>query len=123
LSFVSTAKGLLHSLSAIPQYAIPHVASFVSTALNPSMARLNWKECNSATAWLNSCCAASSHDVAKYTVPNFSPFVCGWSCGSPREASTVKRISAMGFALTIRHSSSEQYNRGAGCFAEMMTVQ
>jgi hypothetical protein len=28
----------------------------------------------------------------------------------------------MGFALTIRHSSSEQYNRDGSCFAEMMMV-
>ena len=28
----------------------------------------------------------------------------------------------MGFALTIRHTSSEQYNRGGSCFAEMMMV-
>jgi site-specific recombinase XerD len=41
LSFIPCAKGLLQSLSAIPQYAIPHVASSPSTALNPSIARLN----------------------------------------------------------------------------------
>src|SRR5882762_5519979 len=58
------------------QYAIPQVVSCPSAALNPSMARLNWKECSSATARLNSFCATSLHDVAKCTDPNFSPFPC-----------------------------------------------
>jgi len=29
----------------------------------------------------------------------------------------------MGVTLAIRHSSSEQYNRGGSCFAEMMMVR
>ena len=71
LSFTPGAKGLLQSLSAIPQYAIPHVASFPSTALNPSMARLNWKECSRATARLNSFCASCVARCRKVHRPQF----------------------------------------------------
>src|SRR5262249_36905555 len=53
--------------------AIPHDGSAWSVASNPLIAEPNQKECSSATARLNSACAAALHDVGKFTVPSFSP--------------------------------------------------
>src|ERR1700757_3164840 len=68
---------------------MPQVGSFLSAAVNPSMARLNWKECSRATARSNSFCAAWLQDVAKCTAPSFSPSSCGCSCAMPFGTSTM----------------------------------
>src|SRR6184192_2277555 len=76
------AIGLVHRLSAIPQYAIAHVESARSTSLKARIDAPNSKEWSSATARSNCGATAGLHDVAKCTVPNFSvgaPWACACS--------------------------------------------
>src|SRR6266705_3032864 len=65
------------------------------------MARLNWKECSSATARSNSFCASALHDVAKCTAPNFSPFPCWCSCATPLVASRAMAHPAKTLLVNI----------------------
>src|SRR6266511_1603418 len=73
--FVGTpTKGLGANRVAIasPQYPIPQPGSVLVTAAKPWAAASNQKECNRATARLNSCWAAGVHDTGRSTVPSFS---------------------------------------------------
>src|SRR5207253_10114933 len=75
------AIGLVHRLSAIPQYAIAHVESVASTSLKARIDAPNSKEWSSATARSNCGATVGLHDVAKCTVPKFS---VGPTCGCAR---------------------------------------
>src|SRR5213079_834729 len=98
-------------LSAIPQYAIPHAASRASTALNPSIAWLNWKECSSATARLNSFCAGSLQDVAKCTVPNISPCWCSCPRIRGQEHQHGEILGTVHFATSCNEPAQKEFNR------------
>jgi hypothetical protein len=67
--------------------------------IEPSVARLNWKECSSATARSNFY-ASASHDVAKCITPYFSPFPCWCSCAEQLAASLSRNI-AVTLPLTV----------------------
>src|SRR5262245_56936808 len=80
----SPPNGLPQWVSAMPQYAIAHEGSVVSTPSNPARASGNQNECSSATAWLNASLTAGAHEVSKLTVPTLEPgaaLCC--ACSSP----------------------------------------
>src|SRR6266702_5681001 len=76
------------------------------------MARLNWKECSSATARSNSFCASALHDVAKCTAPNFSLFPCSCSCATLLAASSAMAHPAKTLVVNIC-TLPPDYRRGS----------
>src|SRR6185295_7645752 len=59
---------------------MPHFGSVLVTSRKPLSASSYQKECKSATARLNFCCATLLQDTAKLTRPSFSPISCLWDC-------------------------------------------
>src|SRR6266853_4251609 len=61
---------------------MPHCGSVLVTSTKALWASSYQKECRTATARLNCCCAAPLHDTIKLTRPSFSPISCLCCSGS-----------------------------------------
>ena len=72
------ARGLPHQVMALPQYAMPHMASIFATSSKAAPRAIwNQNECSMATARSNAGWAAAEQEVSKCTVPSFSPSWAG----------------------------------------------
>src|SRR3954465_5190450 len=74
-SLVGGAHSGWYWLMATPQWAIAHCGSFVARAVNVSADFSNQNECCIAIARLKVACDSAPHEIGKFTVPSFSPFI------------------------------------------------